>query len=191
VTDAGGNSLVRFHANGTTSTQAWFPDLPPAPFPDLSCAANLPPEAGLPPAGVPIPAQVVPTSVAQGPDGAIYVGTLSGFPFAKNNARIYRVDPKTGAVSQFGPNLNSVVGIAFGPDGSLYVAEMTTESLFEAFACENFIPGAIVKVTKSSATVVAGGLPLVGGLAIDKSGNAYVSVLSVMPGAGEVWKIKL
>lgn len=190
VADAGGNDLVRIRANGAVSTAAVFPDLAPAPFPALSCAAHLPPDA-FPPAGAPISAQAVATSVAQGPDGALYVGILSGFPFSQDNARIYRIDPKTGAVSQFGPNLNHVVGIAFGPDGSLYAAEMTTDSLLEAMVCGTGAPGAIVKVTKNSKTVVAGGLPLVGGLAIDKSGSAYVSVFSVLPGGGQLWKVKL
>jgi sugar lactone lactonase YvrE len=185
VADAGGNSIVRYHANGTTSTVAAFGLLDPAPF---APSCQLPPEAGLPPVGTPIPAEAVPTSVAQGPDGAIYVGTLSGFPFAEKNARIYRIDPKTGAVSQYGPNLTLVVGIAFAPDGTLYATQITGNS--DAFFCNDAVPGALVKVTETSATVVTE-LPLPGGIAIDKAGNAYVSVFSVLPGAGEVWKIRL
>ncbi len=41
---------------------------------------DAPPFLGLPP-GTKIPMQAVPNSVVQGPDGAWYVGQLTGFPF--------------------------------------------------------------------------------------------------------------
>ena len=47
---------------------------------------------GLPP-GRKIPSQAVPTSVVRGQDGAYYVGTLTGFPFAPGSARVFRVVP--------------------------------------------------------------------------------------------------
>jgi hypothetical protein len=40
-----------------------------------------------------VPQQSVPTSVALGPDGAWYVGELSGFPFTPGTARIWRIVP--------------------------------------------------------------------------------------------------
>jgi hypothetical protein len=69
VTDAGGNDLLKVDAKGRVRVLAVFPPrLVPAPpgIPDL------PPE---------IPMQAVPTSVTVGPDGAYYVGQLTGFPF--------------------------------------------------------------------------------------------------------------
>jgi hypothetical protein len=38
-------------------------------------------------------AKTVPNSVAQGPDGAYYVGELTGVPFEAGAARVYRVVP--------------------------------------------------------------------------------------------------
>jgi hypothetical protein len=35
--------------------------------------------------------QAVPTSVAVAPDGAYYVGQLTGFPFPVGGARVFRV----------------------------------------------------------------------------------------------------
>ena len=67
VTDAGGNSMLRVGANGRISTLAAF-----APHPEDSDDS-------------------VPTSVAVGPDGAYYVGELTGIPVVTARANIYRV----------------------------------------------------------------------------------------------------
>lgn len=40
--------------------------------------------------------QSVPTSIAVGPDGALYVGELTGFPYPGGAAEVFRLDPKTG-----------------------------------------------------------------------------------------------
>jgi hypothetical protein len=37
--------------------------------------------------------QAVPTSVVKGPDGAYYVGQLTGFPFPVGGANVFRVVP--------------------------------------------------------------------------------------------------
>ena len=72
VADAGANALLRVAANGEVSTLAVLPR----------------PVGG--PAGTVDP---VPTSVVMGPDGASYVGLLTGFPFAPGLARVYKVLP--------------------------------------------------------------------------------------------------
>ena len=76
VVDAGGNSLLRVHRSGEISTVAVFPDRPVTP----------PPGMDLPD---PFPLQAVPTNVIPGPDGALYVSQLTGFPFIPGAARIY------------------------------------------------------------------------------------------------------
>lgn len=92
VTDAGGNDLLQIFPNGSIETVAVFPRLAPQPFVLPACLPVAPPF--LPPPGTPIPAQAVTTSVAVGPDGAHYVGLLTGFPFARNVADVFRVDPE-------------------------------------------------------------------------------------------------
>jgi len=47
---------------------------------------------GLPPR-FPQPTDPVPTGLARGPDGALYVGLLTGVPFAPGAASVYRVVP--------------------------------------------------------------------------------------------------
>jgi hypothetical protein len=70
VVDAGGNTLLRVSHRGRVSTVAVFRQ------------RTVPAPAGTPgvAAGTPVPMQAVPTSVVRGPDGAFYVGELTGFP---------------------------------------------------------------------------------------------------------------
>jgi hypothetical protein len=121
VADAGANALLRVAANGTISTLAAFAARPnPTPI------------------GPPF-VDSVPTAVAVGPDGAYYVSELTGVPFATGFANIYRVVPgqvPTVAWSAF----TTVIDIAFGPDGSLYVLEHSTGPVFFA------LPGRLLKV---------------------------------------------
>jgi len=56
-----------------------------------------------------------PTSMAVGPDGALYVSS-------RFDGSVHRVD-RTGAVTAVASDLGVACGIAFGPDGSLYVGD--------------------------------------------------------------------
>ena len=76
ATDAGGNDLLRIDRHGRISVIAVFP-VRPTPGPG----------------GVIIPMDFVPTTVVRGPDGAYYVGQLTGFPFPPGGARVWRVVP--------------------------------------------------------------------------------------------------
>jgi hypothetical protein len=69
VIDAAGNNLLRVSPHGEISTLAVFPQR----------LVDAPPSPGLP-MGTQLPMDAVPTSVAVGPDGAFYVGELTGFP---------------------------------------------------------------------------------------------------------------
>jgi sugar lactone lactonase YvrE len=126
--------------------------------------------------------------VAVGPDGAYYVGMLSGFPFAAGAAAVYRVDPATGRHDPYVTGLNHVVGIGFGPDGTLYVLELA-ENLLELEVCEAPVPGALLMVKDGVTTVLLDDVPLPGGLVVDAYGAVYLTTNSILPGAGEVWKV--
>ena len=94
-------------ANGRVETVAVFPPLPnPTPV------------------GPPM-VEAVPTAVARGPDGALYVGQLTGFPFAPGVANIYRVVPGQDPVVHC-TGFKAIMDLAFGSDGSLYVVENAT-----------------------------------------------------------------
>jgi hypothetical protein len=69
--------------------------------------------------------QPVPTSLAFGPDGALYIGTLN-FEAGPGGAAVYRYDPETGDLSVYASGLTAVTSLAFGHGGTLYVTEWTT-----------------------------------------------------------------
>jgi streptogramin lyase len=190
VVDAGGNSLLKVNRRGTIRTVAVFPGTPRA-MPTLSCTP--PAGAGLPPAGTPIPSQAVPTSVVVGPDGAYYVGELTGFPFTPETASVYRVDPKTRAVTTYASGFTNVVDIAFGPDRSLYVLEITRDGLLETEFCQRPPLGRLWKVENGQKQEIpVPGLLAPGGVAVAETGTIYLTNNSVMPGgAGEVLRVRL
>lgn len=175
VADAGGNSLVRVSSSGRVSTVAVFPDQ----------LVEAPPFLGLPP-GTKIPSQAVPTSVVRGPDGAYYVGTLTGFPFAPGTARVFRVVPGK-APKVFAAGFTNIIDLAFGRDGKLYVLEIAHNGLLSGDQT-----GALIRVGRggSQKIVASAGLTAPGGLTI-RGGSAYVSNCGTCPGTGTVVRIPL
>jgi hypothetical protein len=168
VVDAGGNSLLRVHASGRIETLAVFP---------ADRFAPAPPFLPLPP-GTMIPYESVPTSVAKGPDGAYYVGELTGFPFPVGEANVYRVVPGQ-APTVFATGFTTIIDVAFGPDGALYVLEFATHGLLS-----QDLTGALHRVKDGVTTTVLGpddGLVAPGGIAFGKRGELYVTNLSVFP----------
>ncbi|MCA1782003.1 MAG: ScyD/ScyE family protein [Intrasporangiaceae bacterium] len=175
VADAGGNTLVEASKDGATRTLAVFEDQ----------LAFAPPFLGLP-EGTKIPSQSVPTSVVQGPGGALYVSELTGFPFEKGLAKIYKVD-KRGNVSVYASGLTNVTDLAFGPGNVLYAVQLASNGLFAGPV------GSVVAIPKGGGdghTVVAEGLFAPYGIAI-RGKMAYVTTGSVAAGGGQVVAIPL
>ena len=67
---------------------------------------------------VPMPVETVPTTVVVGPDGAYYVGQLTGFPFPVGGASVYRVAPG-GEPEVYASGFTNIIDIGFGPDETL------------------------------------------------------------------------
>ena len=93
-----------------------------------------------PPPGTPFLAEAVPTAVAVGPDGNWYVSELKGFPFHPGSSRIWRIkrgaedatcDPEqpNRACRTVETGFTSVIDLAFGDDGELYVLEIAKAGL--------------------------------------------------------------
>lgn len=192
VVDAGGNDVLEVTSSGVVRRYVTaLPVLPPAAFSPPSCFADLPPQAqaNFPPEGAMIPPDPVPTSLTVGPDGAYYVALLAGFPFVPGTAAVYRVDPRSGRFDPFVTDLTHVIDLQFGPDGSLYILQLTDGGLLEAEVCDEPAPGSLIHVAKGVRTVLADDLLIPGGLAVDAYGAAYVTTFSVLPGGGGVVKI--
>jgi hypothetical protein len=179
VADAGANALIQVAANGRISTLAVFPDR----------LVDAPPFLGLPP-GTQVPMEAVPTSVALGPDGAYYVGELTGFPFPVGGANVYRVPAHGGTAELFATGFTSIIDIAFGSDGDLYVLEIAKNGLLAGFASGDWT-GALMRVAPNGTRtqIASEGLFAPGGVALDDDGAFYVTNNSIFGGAGEVLKI--
>jgi sugar lactone lactonase YvrE len=142
---------------------------------------------------IPVPVQSVPTSVTIGPDGALYVGELTGAPFPVGGASVWRVASGE-EPTKYATGFTNIIGLGFAPDGTLYVAEMGHEGLMSVFTGSGAPPvGAILAVPAGGGepTVVATGdqFLALGGLAVDGQGNIYVSTNTLAPGAGAVLKL--
>jgi hypothetical protein len=152
ATDAGGNDLLRIAANGAISTIAVFPSR----FNSARATDS------------------VPTSVAVGPDGAYYVGELTGVPFAPRAANVWRVVPGQ-APTVFQSGFTDIIDITFGSDGSLYVLEFATGPFLAP-------PGDLWRVAPNGTrTLVATGLFAPGSVTIGPDGAFYVSNCSIFP----------
>jgi len=171
VADAGGNDLLHIDGNGTITTLAVF-------GPRM---VDAPPFLGLPP-GTQIPMEAVPTGLTVGPDGAFYVGELTGFPFQVGAARVWRVVPGEDP-EVFAEGFTNIVDTAFGPDGRLYVLEIAADSLLSETS-----PGALYRVeADGTKTLLArDGLVMSTGLAIDDEGTTYIANFGVVPGMSQV-----
>lgn len=176
VTDAGGNTLLAVDRKGKTSTMAIFrPRIVPKP-PNIP---NLPPK---------IPMQGVPTTVVKGPGGALYVGELTGFPFQKGAARVWRIE-KGKRPAVYAGGFTNIIDIAFDRKGRLLVLQISKNGLASGKGSE---VGALYRVDKGGkrTELAAGKLTMPGGVAVAHDGTLYVTNKSVFAGGGEVLRIR-
>jgi hypothetical protein len=164
ATDSGGNDLVKVHHHKVSAL---------AVFRDQQTAAGK--------------VQAVPTDVVVGPDGALYICELTGFPFVQGAANIYRMVPGH-RPHVYASGLTNVTSLAFGPHGRLYAVQIANKGLL------NGPTGSLWRVAsdKSGGKTrnVSGPLFAPYGVAF-KGHAAYVSTGAVAPGQGTVIKIPL
>ena len=120
IADAGGNTVLRANRWGGISVLALFPNRDtPNPFPPPPDGPPLPPI---------IPMNAVPTGVVKGPDGALYMSQLTGFPFPSGSQRVPDRSAD-GETSIYASGFTNIMDLDFGKDGTLYVLEMDHDSL--------------------------------------------------------------
>jgi len=106
VVDTGGNDLMHVAADGTVTTLATFADRD-VTLPDGSTVAM----------------QAVPSAVELGPDGLIYVGTMTGQPFPVGEARVFTVPLEGGEPTEIASGFTNIIDLTFDDAGNLYVLE--------------------------------------------------------------------
>jgi hypothetical protein len=183
VADAAGNSLLYVDEQGRIDWVASFPDRT-----DLSC----PP--GFCVGTVPFPVDPVPTSVAIGPDGAYYVGELTGFPFTPGFSRIWRIEPGTRhaacgsspACTLVVDDMTAIIDLQFGPDGRLYVAQLDDAGV-GAFEGGGGVGGSVhaCDVTTGDCDEIVAGIPLLTAIAFH-DGQLWGAILALTPDADVV-----
>ena len=163
VADAGGNSLIEVLANGHTRTFAVL--------------------------GAP-GAQTVPTSVVEGPDGAIYVGQLTGFPFFQGTASVFRISSDGGSITPFANGFTAIVDITFDAGGALYVLEVASGQVGPPTPpTPGLGAGRLKRQCPGDAPVVLlDGLTFPGGVAIGPDGAAYLTNFGTSA-SGEVLRL--
>ncbi len=166
VADAAANDILHVQANGTVD---WVAVLTPV---------DLPPGQ--------IDPQPVPTSVAIGPDGAYYVGELTGFPGTPGLARVWRIAPgsrhvfcPSTACALVASGFTSIMDLAFGPDGTLYVVEFDEAGWLgvEDNGFAKTPAGGTVNacnVGTGVCSIVASNLSLPTAIAVDKTGGLWI-----------------
>lgn len=172
VVDAAANDLLFLHPGGTVTVLAVFPTRR-EPLPRAARA-----RIGAPRGMTSIVSQAVPSSVTVGPDGALYVGELTGVPYRPGSARVWRIAPGR-PPTIYASGFTTISDLAFsGRD--LLVLELTTKGLFGPRS-----PGALIRVAPGGTrTVLASrGLAYPTGLAIGKNG-IYVANNGLSPGSG-------
>ncbi len=168
ATDAGGNTLLSVDRRGTVSTLAVFPN-----------------RMVQGPSGDRVSMQAVPTSVVRGPDGAYYVGQLTGFPFPVGGASVFRVVPgeRPTVVAR---GFTNIIDLAFDSRGRLLVLEIAANGLRSGDET-----GALIRVDRrgNRTELVPGRLTAPGGLAFGADGSLFVTNRSTSAGRGELLRI--
>jgi hypothetical protein len=165
VVDAGSNTLDRIDRRGRVHILKFIPN--------------------------PTTSDAVPTCIERGPDGALYIGQLTGAGNAPGSASVWRYSRRTDHLSIWATGLTAVTGCGFH-HGHFYATEFSTQGLVNAAPGT----GAVVRVPANSANpvTVASGLNFPGGFAA-RGHNLYVSNWSILPsnvnGGGQVLRIHL
>ncbi len=169
VADAGGNDILRVDRHGRISTLAVFPEIfTPGP------------------GGIVVPMQAVPTTVTRGPDGAYYVGQLTGFPFPVGGAKVWRLVPGK-PPTVYATGFTNIIDIAFDQRGRLVVLEIAKNGLLSGDPT-----GALIRVERDGTRteIASTGLVTPSSVAIGRDGSFYVSNKGTLAGMGEVLRIQ-
>jgi hypothetical protein len=115
----------------------------------------------------------VPTCLALGPGGVIYLSQLTGAGNNATAASIYRYVPATGSLTVWQTGFSAVTGCGFGVQGDFYVTEFDTTGFPPSGAPD----GAVIQISPNGTrtTLGAGQLFAPDGFLAGADGSIYVS----------------
>jgi dienelactone hydrolase len=173
VLDAGANDLLSQRAfGGEINLEAVFPTTTTTD----------------PLTGSEVVRQPVPTSVTVSPDGALYVGELTGFPFQTGTAQVYRINNQ-GKPEVYAGGFTNISDLAFDKFGGLYVLEYDADGILNGSDA-----GALIYVSpdgKTRTTIADDELINPTGIEIASNGDIYISNKGFFAGQGEVLRLKM
>lgn len=171
VVDASADDLLWVHANGQISVLAVFPTQ--REHLTAKDRATLGPHAPMS-----LNIRSVPTCVAVGPDGALYVGELTGWPYQIGKARVWRIVPGQ-RPAVYATGFTTIIDLAFDRD-NLLVLEIDSKGLLDATA-----PGALYRLApdKTRTLIATAGLDYPTGIAVG-NGLIYIANGGIYPGSG-------
>jgi glucose/arabinose dehydrogenase len=160
ITDSGANTVFHLAEDGTLTPYAIFTNRENPLFGTV---------------GGPTMDQV-PTGITRGPDGAVYITTLTGFPFPPGAGRVYRLADGNGdgdalddgEATIWAEGFTMATDLAFDSDGSLLVTQFSLNNSED-------LPGSLVRVTSGVITTEVSGLISPTSVAIGPNGEIYVS----------------
>lgn len=186
VADAAGNTVLSAHTNGDIDWMAIF--TPPVDengdYIVRWTTTNEDEEE------IPCYVQPVPTSIAVGPDGYTYVGELTGALAEEDGlpiglSRVWKIPTNAsnvtctedaGECNVLIDGLTSVMDLAIGPDGLLYVVEFDENSWIASFV-PGLAAGGTISAYELDGTfveTVASNLSFPSAITFDKKGNLWI-----------------
>ena len=162
--DSGANSMLRVDNHGGVSTIGVLPVIPPPQV---------------------FSGDPVPTGFTVGPDGAYYVGILSGAPFRAGVANVYRIVPGE-APTVYLSGFKTIIDVDFDQAGNLYVLQHSSGPAGLAG------PGSLVRVAPDgSRSTVLDNLTAPTSTAVAPDGTVYVTNFGTTAGQGQVLRVAL
>jgi hypothetical protein len=172
VVDAAANDLLWISPRGKVSVLAVFPTQ------TVKLTRAVARKIGAPLTLTSLSVQSVPSCVVVGPDGALYVGELTGRPFQPGAARIWRVVPGK-EPTRHAAGFTNITDLAF--DGKdLLVLEIAARGLLDPTS-----PGALIRLAPDGTRTILASKGLVAptGLAVSR-GSIYIANNGLFAGNG-------
>ncbi|BAY77998.1 hypothetical protein NIES25_44680 [Nostoc linckia NIES-25] len=189
VVDGGGNTAYKIKLDGSESQAIAIPK-------NIISKSDLPPGLEVPPGlldelpGGKIAIQSVPTGGVIGPDGALYVGEYTGFPYPEDKSRIFRIG-EDGNPEVYLDGFTHITDLTFDEDGNLLVLQFSDTSQLGGDITN--LPGSLIKVaadgTRTTLVAAGQGLDSADGIDIGPDGKIYITNRGVGAGLGEVVRV--